>query len=104
MLERTRRVERAIADGLRLAVTLVMSRPKLFSAIFLTTALGVATPAFAQPEGASQAAQRDTDDGDDNSGMLGLLGLLGGLGLLGLKRRRAEEPHVRRTNTPVGAH
>jgi LPXTG-motif cell wall-anchored protein len=81
---------------------------KLFSAIVLTSAVGLASPALAQgTQGAdtttSRSVQSGERDADDDTGMLGLLGLLGGIGLLGLKRRREEEREVPGT-VPAAAH
>ena len=70
----------------------------------MTSVFALATPALAQPsDNASRPAQSERNNNDDKSGLLGLLGLFGGLGLLGLRRRR-EEPQVRRTDVPLGAH
>lgn len=81
-----------------------MSKPKVFSALLLVTALGFAAPVFAQPGDVSGPMQTERSDDNDNSGLLGLVGLLGSIGLLGLKRRHGDEHQVRRTtNVPMGA-
>jgi LPXTG-motif cell wall-anchored protein len=103
-------VEFAQRRGTRFALLCVMSKTKLLASMFLVLGIGSAS---AQPTTTPNDVTRDYRDtnrtvvherDNDNAGLIGLVGLLGGLGLLGLRRRQVEEPVVRRTTIPAGAH